>query len=62
METIKLTLKSFFLRILVQNVLFSKEFLDAATVLGYLPKLKRGLGLASSAHFLHTFSKKMFLI
>ena len=24
-------------------------------VLGYLPKLKRGLGLASGAHFLHDF-------
>ena len=25
-------------------------------VLGYLPKLKRGLGLAFDAHFLHDFS------
>ena len=31
-------------------------------VLGYLPKLKRGLGLAFGAHFLHDFSIKMFLI
>ena len=26
--------------------------------LGYLPKLKRGLGLALSAHFMHDFSIK----
>ena len=32
------------------------------TVLSYLPKLKRGLGLAFGAHFLHDFSMKMFLI
>ena len=31
-------------------------------VSGYLPKLKRDLGLAFSAHFLHDFSIKMFLI
>ena len=30
-------------------------------VLGYLAKLKRGLGLAFGAHFLHDFSKKCFL-
>ena len=29
---------------------------------GYLAKLKRGLGLAFGAHFLHDFSIKMFLI
>ena len=28
------------------------------TVLGYLPKLKRDLGLAFGAHFRHDFSKK----
>ena len=27
-------------------------------VLGYLPKLKNGLGLAFGAHFLHDFYKK----
>ena len=32
------------------------------TVLGYLPKLKGGLGLAFAAHFLHDFSIKMFFI
>ena len=31
-------------------------------VLGYLPKLKRNLGLAFGVHFLHNFSIKMFLI
>ena len=29
---------------------------------GYLPKLKRGLGVASRAHFLYDFPIKMFLI
>ena len=31
-------------------------------VLGYLAKLKRGLGLAFGAHSLHDFSIKMFFI
>ena len=31
------------------------------TVLGYLPNLKRGLGLAFGAHFQYYFSIKMFL-
>ena len=31
-------------------------------VVGYLQKLKRGLGLASGAHFLHDFSIELFLI
>ena len=31
-------------------------------VLGYLPKLKRGLGLPSDARFLHDFPIKMFVI
>ena len=31
-------------------------------VLGYLPKLLRGQGLAFATHFLHDFSIKMFLI
>ena len=30
-------------------------------VLGYLPNLKRGLGLAFGAHFLHDFSIKIFI-
>ena len=32
------------------------------TVLGYLAKLKRGLGLPFGAHFLHDFSIKVLLI
>ena len=31
-------------------------------VLGYLAKLKSGLGLAFGVHFLYDFSLKMFLI
>ena len=31
-------------------------------VLGYLQKSKRGLGLAFSAHFVHDFPVKIFLI
>ena len=31
-------------------------------VLGYLPKLQRGLGLAFAAHFQHDFSIKMLFI
>ena len=30
--------------------------------LGYLPELKRGLGIAYDAHFLHDFPINMFLI
>ena len=32
------------------------------TVLGYLPKLKKDLGVAFDAHFWHDFPKEMFLI
>ena len=39
-----------------------KNSLHAMAVLGYLPNLKRGLGLAFGAHFLHGFSMQMFLI
>ena len=31
-------------------------------VLGYLAKLKRGLGLAFGAHFQHDFSMKMLFL
>ena len=44
------------------NTLFLKDFLRAMAVLGYLAKLKRGLGLAFGEHFLHEFSIKMFLV
>ena len=33
----------------------------ALPLLDYLPKLKRSLGQAFGAHFLHTFSIKIFL-
>ena len=36
--------------------------MHALTILGYLQKLKRGLGLFFDAYFLCTFSIKMFLI
>ena len=39
-----------------------KNFLYAIVVLGYLAKLKRGMGLAFGGHFLHDFSIKMFRI
>ena len=48
---IKLT----FLQILFQNIGFVQNSLHPMAVLGYLPKLKRGLELAFSAHFLHGF-------
>ena len=38
------------------------SLLHALAVLGELPKLKRGMGLAFSADFLHTFSIKIYLI
>ena len=41
---------------------FKKNFLHAMAVLGYLPKLKSGLGLASGAHFQQDFPIKIFLI
>ena len=41
---------------------FQNNFLHARAVLGYLLKLKGGLGLASDAHFVHDFPIKMFLI
>ena len=37
------------------------NFLDAVSVLDYLPKLKTSPGLAFGAHFLHEFGIKMFL-
>ena len=36
--------------------------MHAMSVLGYLAKLKRDLGLTFGAHFLHDFSIKMFRI
>ena len=50
--------------ILFQNILFLKEFhaLRGMAVSGHLSKLKRSLGQAFDAHFLHDFSTKIFLI
>ena len=47
---------------LSKYLIFKRNFLHAMAVLCYLPKLKRGLGLAFGAYFLHDFSIKMFLI
>ena len=47
--------------IVFQNTLFLKNFLRAMAVLGYLAKLKKGLGVAFGAHFLHDFSIKSSL-
>ena len=41
---------------------FKKIFLREVAVLGYLAKLKRGLGLAFGTDFQHDFSLKVFLI
>ena len=41
-------------------IIFFKSFWHALAILGFLPKLKRDLGLAFGAHFLHTFSIKIF--
>ena len=40
---------------------FFFKFLHAVAVLGYLPKLIRGLGIVFSAHFWHDFFIKEFL-
>ena len=46
--------------ILFQNIRFVKELVDLVmAVLGYLPKLNRGLGLAFGEHFLHGFLTKL---
>ena len=42
--------------------IFLKNALHAMAILGYLAKLKGGLGLAFGAHFLRNFSIKMFLV
>ena len=38
------------------------NLLHAMAVLGYLPKLEMGLGLAFGANLMHDFSMNMFLI
>ena len=60
-KKIKLVFQRFFdcpLKILY----FSKEFFACFGTLSYLPKLKRGLGLALGVHFPYTFPIKMCLI
>ena len=57
----KLTLLRLFDNPLSKYLVF-KDFLHAMAFLGYLPKLKRGLGIASGANFLQDFPIKMFLI
>ena len=47
---------------LSKYLIFKRIFLHAIAVLGYLPKLERGLRLALGAHFLNDFPIKMFLI
>ena len=46
------------LKYLTFNVIFCMQL----SVLGYLPKLKGGLGLAFAAHFQPNFSIKVFFI
>ena len=41
---------------------FENNILHAMAVLGYFPKLKRDHGLVFSAHVLHDFLIKMFLV
>ena len=44
-----------------ERLLHGTYLMDALTVLGYLPKFKRGLKLAFSAHFLYTFSIQVLI-
>ena len=55
-EKVKLKIKAFWYSSFEISY-FQTNFLHAMAVLGYLSKLKRGLGLAFGAHFLHDFSK-----
>ena len=61
-EKIKLTFLRVFDNPLFNLTYFQNNFLHALAILGYLPKLKRGPGLAFGAHFLHDFSIRMFFI
>ena len=47
--------------ILSQKAYFRKNFLHAMAFLSYLPKLKKGLGIASIAFFCMIFHKKCYL-
>ena len=46
----------------LSKYLIKRIFCMQQLFLGYLPKLKRGLGIASIAHFLYDFPIKMFRI
>ena len=60
-EKIKLTFLGVFDNPLSKYLTFRKNFLHAMAVMGYLPRLKRGLRLAfGGAHFLHDFFTKIF--
>ena len=61
-KKIKLTFLRPFDNLLLKIFYFKKNLLHAMAVLGYLAKLKKGLGLAFGANFLHDFSIKMFCI
>ena len=60
-EKIKLTFLKLFDYPFLKYLNFKKNLLHAMVVLGYLPELKRGLGITFGAYFLHDFSIKMFL-
>ena len=60
-EKIKLTFLRLFDKPLSKHIIL-KNFLHPMAVLGYSAKLKRGLGLAFGAHFLHGFSMKILYI
>ena len=60
-EEIKLTFLMLFEDPLSKYLIFKGNFLCAMATLGNLAKLKRGLGLAFDAHFLHGLFVKMFL-
>ena len=47
--------------LLFQNILFLKELLPCNGCFGLFTKIKKGLGLAFGAHFLHGFSIKMLI-
>ena len=57
-EKIELTFLGLFDNPLLKYLIFKRISCRQWAVLGYLTKLKRGLGLAFGAHFLHDFSIK----
>ena len=60
-DRVQMKKSSYLFHGLFENNLFS-SLLHAWAVLGYLRKLKRGMGLVFTADFLHTFFMEMFLI